>query len=70
MCDQTEDHGIKIKSKLDPTSHDRKKSGEKLCLFQDMRSTGEFGVAMRETHNGSIWSEKRGNNGYIGYWLI
>ena len=45
MCDQTEGRGARIKSKLDSTSHDREKpEGEKLCLLQDMRSTGGFGV--------------------------
>ena len=44
--DQTEGRGgTRIKSKLDPTSHDREKpDGKKLRLFQDMRSTGGFGV--------------------------
>ena len=58
MCVQTEGRGARIKSKLDPASHDREKpEGEKLCLFQDMRSTGGFGVVRRE-HNGSIWLGK------------
>ena len=44
--EQMVDRDTKMKSKSDPTSRDREKNpgGEKLCLFQDMRSTGEFGV--------------------------
>ena len=40
------DRDTKMKSKSDSTSHDREKNpgGEKICLLQDMRSNGEFGV--------------------------
>ena len=57
MCDQTEDRGTKIKSKLDLQVMIEKTGGEKFCLFQDMRSTGEFDVVWG-TNNSLIWSGK------------
>ena len=48
---------------------EKKPEGEKLCLFQVMRSTGGFGVVWRVAQRFHLVGES-GSSGYIGYWLI
>ena len=69
MCDQTEGRGARIKSKLDPTSHDREKTRGCETLFVSGYEIDRWVWCGVKGHTMVQFGQESGNSGYIGYWL-
>ena len=67
LRDQTEGRGTRIKSKLDPTSHDRE--NPRVRNFVPGYEIDPGVCYGTKGHNVSIWSGKWWVQLYIGYWL-